>query len=261
MSEKFANVEVRRQLQTRLNDLQIAKKDPIAYGKISDKQQFATDMERTERTLENITPPDLSGSAGDSQRQRLSMLQEFLVNGDGNKCPPMPSERQCWENGSTTASKMIQWNNFMDTHTLDSNGKIIKVERGKGARSEVKDLRRCVYKDQEEEVPDIASLENIRPRDAADPLADVQRRSYGMSMAARAKYEEVFPDHPMSDVEKKVEQSELEKLQDQIKELEAKLAENANKKESKAAASERMKAYHAARKAQKAAETQQGANP
>lgn len=261
MPTKYATLEVRQKLQARVKDMEECKSNPNAWGHIGDKQAFLADEAKCKASLEAITPPDVAGAEKDRLRKRLSMLHEALVKGRDDLVGPMPSHRQNWDNGAGAPGRIIAWNNFWKRHTLTPEGRIVQCERGKGALWEAKDLMRVVNKEREVEDPDVANLEMIRPKDAADPLMDVPRRSYGLSPQAKENYAEAFPEHEPTPVEKKIEAAESERLLKEIEELKERLAESEGKKASKAAkskaASERMKARWAARKQANVAEASQ----
>ena len=251
MGQKFATIEVRQKLAKRVQDCKEAKADPYAYKQIQDKQHFNSELEKLETTLESVTPPDTSGTEKDALKSRLSMLREAMVNGSEVVVPPMPSYRQSWDNSSGTPGKILAWNTFWKHHTLDGKGNIVKSDRGKGAIWEAKDKLRTFNKEREDEDPDAASLEQWRPRDTADSFIDLPRKTFSMP---KAGYDEAFPDHEPTDVEKKLSEAENEKimqLEKQIERLEAMIGKKAKRN---AGASERMKARWAAKKQATAAE-------
>jgi hypothetical protein len=256
MGQTFATVEVRQKLKSRLDDIAACKTNPVSWNAIQDKSEFLSNEEKLKSTLEKVTPPDLTGADQDKYRSRISMLTEALQKGKEGMVVPMPSHRQCWDNAPGTAGQILKWGNFWKSHTLDPEGHIVASDRGKGAIWETKDLLRTINKEAEGEDPDVASLEMIRPKNDMDPLMDVKRRSYGFSTEVKERYDEVFPDHPKTDVEKKVEKAADEQvagLMARIQELENILKGGSVKEEAKSlkrqAQSERMKAKWAARKA------------
>jgi hypothetical protein len=258
MAQRFATVEVRQKLKSRIADIEACKSNPTAWSSIQDKSGFLDNEERLKATLNHVTPPDLNGEEQDTYRNRLSMLTEALTKGKEGIVVPMPSHRQCWDNAPGTAGQILKWGNFWKHNTLDPEGHIVKAERGKGAIWEAKDLLRTINKAAEGEDPDVASLEMIRPKNDMDPLSEVARRSYAFSPQFKENYDQVFPEHKKTDVEEKVDQAaneQVEKLMARIQELESLVSGETKKKgmksETRKAQSERMKARWAARKAAK----------
>ena len=229
MPQKFAPLEVRSQIEKQLNVKKRIKSSAALYDAVKDKNQFSADEKALEQTLSEITPPDVDGAQVDKLRLREKALREALVYGcPDKKIPPMPSEREVWENGSSAAGNLGTWEDRWANHTIDEAGNVVRCAAGKGAKWEYKDIARILGKEEESLNPDVASLENIRPRDPvawADgrSLVDVPRRSYGLSPQAKANPE--IPDSPIL-----------------------------SKAQKRAAQGKRMKAYHAARRAATAEE-------
>jgi hypothetical protein len=209
MPSKYAPLAVRQQLENRLATMNECEKTKDAYDRIQDKHAFAEDKARTKKTLNEITPPDLSAEQRPKVASRLDMLRDALVNGNST-VPPMPTRSHMHDSPAGAVGQHLKWESYWKTHNLDASGKVVKVDPSKGERGavwEMKDGLRTFNKDSEANDPDVANLETIRPdpRNPAVPLADVKHRSYGLSLEAKSKYDEVFPDHEPTHVEAKLE--------------------------------------------------------
>ena len=252
---KYQSIEVRKGMQNRVNEIQSAEANPVAWGAIRDKAKILEEKQKLEKTLSEITPPDVDGATRDKLRGRLNQLLPAYQNGIPGIVPPKPTEAQMWNAKAGDVGQHRAHESFWLHHTLDSKGKVIE-QRGRGAEDEIKDIQRTLNKEAEGEDPDAASTEVFRDMSSTVPLADAVRRSYGLSDAAKANYEQVFPDHKPTPIEEKVESAEVARLAKEVEELKAQLASQTQSKSRRSivskAASERMKARWAARKAAQA---------
>ena len=207
MPGRYSNYKVRENLSVRHESMVNMEKDPATFSKIKDKPAFLEQKERIGKQLETITPPDVTPETKSTLSRRLAMLEEAMVNGREGVVPPMTTQYQEEKVPAGAIGQGIVHDRFWKKHTLDENGKIVPVAHGgRGAKFEWKDLRRIVYKDLETDDPDVANLEMIRPAGRAAPLADVRLpQTFGLTPQARANYDQSFPDHQPTAVEKKLE--------------------------------------------------------
>ncbi len=208
MPSKYAPLAVRQQLENRLATMNECEKTKESWDRIQDKHAFSEDKARTTKTLGEITPPDLATDQKPKVASRLDALRDALVNGS-NEVPPMPSRSHMHNSPAGAVGQHLRWESYWKTHNLDATGKVVKVDSRKGERGavwEMKDGLRTLNKEAEADDPDVANLETIRPdpRAAAVPLADIKHRSYGLSLEAKEKFDEVFPDHEPTPVERKL---------------------------------------------------------
>ncbi|MBI3983848.1 hypothetical protein HY346_00960 [Candidatus Microgenomates bacterium] len=181
------------------------KANPISWQGVQDKPGVLKRLKEHKERLEAVTPPDLTGDQKKKSIERLGLLRHAMVKG-GTGAMPMPSETQMWKTSAGAIGQLAAWENYWKDHTLDPNGKPVRINRRtqKAAIWEVKDLQRVIDKDMEQYDPDVASIEKFRPQQDSPPLAEVPSRSYGLSPQARENYDAVFPDHQPTDVEAKL---------------------------------------------------------
>jgi hypothetical protein len=215
MPERYASYSTREKLQGPVNEMTEIKDNSYLYQQINKKEEFERNYQKRKAVLEAVTPPDTTDSEKDKIKKRIAKLSEALINGDERYVPPMPSEQQMMKSPTGSVDQHMRWESFWKKHNIDDNGKIVRVDKGgRGGVYEWKDLRRVIAKGFEEESPNYANVEMLRPTTSGTPLADTHLPvSYGLSTAAKVHYEEVFPDHEKTIVEQKIEMAEKERLQ------------------------------------------------
>src|SRR5690606_11469557 len=108
----------------------------------------------------------------DSERARLEAraneLAEMIKYGDPKQgFDGMNSIREQEETPVGAVGAELRWNNFIQQWTIDPVTKQIRrvSKDEQGAIFEWKDIQRRLFKDREEEYPDIANVELLRPSD------------------------------------------------------------------------------------------------
>lgn len=226
MPGKYVSYETRKKLERPIAEMDEVKKTPHLYKDVPNKMDFDKNYDRRKAILDAATPPDTNDSEKDKLRKRRDLLTEALVKGNEKYVPPMPHNTEMQRPQTLTTDKELRWQNFWKKHNLDGSGNIIKIEHGgRGAIFEFKDICRILAKGYEDEAPNAANIEMIRPNGTGTSLPDTHLPvNYAFSESAKVHYEEVFPDHEPTDVEKKIEMSEVEKLKKKIDELESMMA-------------------------------------
>jgi hypothetical protein len=232
MPERYASFTTRQKLEGPISEMKEIKSNPYLLEKIPNRDKFEKDFDKRNKILESVTPPDVQGEEKDKLHKRLSELSEALVKGNEKYVPPMPNEVQMQKSPVGAVDQHMRWEKFWKHHSLDSTGKIYRVEKGgRGAIFEWKDLRRIMCKEYEEESPNYANIEMLRPTMSTSSLADTKLPvSYGFSPEAKIHYDEVFDDHIPTDVEKKIESAEIDRLKKVIAGLEKALSPKTKKK-------------------------------
>ena len=232
MPGRYASYNTRQKLERGVQEFQKTKDDPVAYATVTEKEKFEANLEKRKNILDSVTPPTPSKGDMDKLRKRVAQLSEALVKGNSKYVPSMATEYEMQKAPTGAVDKLLRWESFWKNHNIDENGKIYKVEKGgRGAAFEWKDLQRILAKGFEAEAPNAANLAMLRSVTSTSSLAETRLPvSYGFSEVAKQHYEEVFTDHPLTDVEQKVVDSEVERLQLQVKQLEAELAKTAKKR-------------------------------
>uniref|UniRef100_A0A6M3JVE7 Uncharacterized protein n=1 Tax=viral metagenome TaxID=1070528 RepID=A0A6M3JVE7_9ZZZZ len=267
MPSRYASVTTRQKLERPVAEMEQIKADPYLYRGIPEKEKFEADYRKRKKQLDDITPPDTTDSEKTKIRKRTELLQEALVRGKQRIVDPMPSNDEMMRTRADSVDRHRGWENFWKKHTLDDKGGIVRVDPqngGRGAIYEWKDLKRVLAKGFEDEALNAANLETIRPS-GTPVLADTRLPvSYALSSEAKVHYDTAFPDHVPTDVEQKVTQAEVEKLEELADQVNGQpivkpdetLTVKRRKKRNvsiavRDAARQRMKAYWAAKKAQK----------
>jgi hypothetical protein len=230
------------------------KSNNYVYSQIPKKEEFEKNYAKRKAVLDSVTPPTATDLEKKTISARAEALASAMVHGDPQYVPPMPEEDQMQRPRAGSVDQHMRWESFWKKHTLAEDNKTIeRVDPKKGGRGAVwewKDLRRIVYKDVEEEMPNAANVEMIRPAGGQTPLHETHLPvSYGFSPIVKKHYDEVFPDHVKTDVEKKLE-ADTVKLDTLVKQVTAppkrkRFTGTAQREASRA----RMKAYWAKRKA------------
>jgi hypothetical protein len=206
---KYANVAVRNDIKRKLEDAESTKHNPVAWDGVRDKNEFLQQEAALKSQIKEITPPEVKSEDRDNVGNRLKQLEKVIVAGSSSlRIPPMPSNAKMQRAPAGSVGQHMDWEKTWKTHTVDTNGNLVKIDPkkgGRGAIDEWKDLRRSYHKDREESDPDIANIETIRPTDERIPLHDERLpRSYGLSSLAKDNYDTVFDDHPLTPVEAKL---------------------------------------------------------
>jgi hypothetical protein len=116
--------------------------------------------------LQAITPPDAeTPEEKESLIHHATRLEHAMVKGDPlHGVPPMLTRQQMDEAGAGDVGTELHWQKHWKTHTLDRDGNMVRVApEQRGAISEWKDARSCLFKKEEEYDPEIASIEMMRP--------------------------------------------------------------------------------------------------
>lgn len=200
MSTRYATKVVRDNLARNVNDMESTIANPVAWDHVQKKGEFKQNLDKSKRRLGEITPPDVKSDERPAIESRLKLIEDAIVKG-----AKMPSYREMWENNAGDTGKHISWEKTCKKHTVDPGGNLVPVDPRQGQRGlidEWKDLRRTLHKEREEDDPDVANVEILRPRMSALPLADQKSpRSYGLSYAAKMNYDQVFADRDPTPVE------------------------------------------------------------
>lgn len=203
MPARYATKHVRNGLTRNVADMESTMANPVAWDQVQKKHEFTQRLKKTKDQLQKVTPPDVTSKEANALAARAKLVEEAIIKG-----AKMPSYREMWENHAGDTGKHISWEKTIKKHTVDPKGNLVPVDTRAGERSlidEWKDLRRTLHKDAEEDDPDIANVEILRPRNAPIPLADTKSpRSYGLTPQARENYDTAFPDHVPTVVEKKL---------------------------------------------------------
>ena len=207
MPARYATLNVRDGMSRSIAEMDAAEVNPIAWEKIQEKDKFKQRKKELKANLERITPPDIESANRKPLLTRFQQLKDALVKGNSN-VSPMPSREQMWENHAGDTGQNTSWETYWKTHTLDDNGNPVKIDAkagGRGGVFELKDLMRSLGKEAEAEDPDVANLERIRPDKGRISLAERHSpMSFGLSLEAKAKFDDAFPDHEPTPVEKKI---------------------------------------------------------
>lgn len=208
MPGKYATPDVRKNMTNRLKAMEECERNPTAWGKIQDKGAFQQEKARIEKVVAETTPPEVSPEVREKLVRRLGQLEDALVKGREGVVPPMTSRYEEEKCPAGVIGRGIIHDKFWKTHTLDEDGNVKAVDNkkgGRGAKFEWKDLRRIVYKSYEDDDPDIANLEILRPDGRQAPLADQSLPvTYGFTTRAKQNYDQAFPDHDPTPVEAKI---------------------------------------------------------
>ncbi len=231
MPSKYANVATRDKLARSVGEMEEVKSQPHIYDQIPKKEDFERRYEKYKKTLDAVTPPDLPDKDRDTVHKRIAALTEALQKGNEKYVPPMPSDQDMQRAPVGAVDRHMRWENFWKRHNIDAQGNIYQSKRGdRGAIGEIKDLWRVVAKGYESEAPNAANIEMIRPLGTTVALADSKLPiSYGFSPVAKYHYDDVFPDHEKTTVERKVETAEQEKIR-QLEAIISRLEKQAPKK-------------------------------
>ena len=232
MPGRYVSINTREKLQRPVDEMTEIKQNAYVYSQIPKKDDFEKNYKTRKTVLDTVTPPDTTEGEKDKLKKRVGQLTEALVHGNERYVPPMPSEVQMQKAPVGAVDQHMRWESFWKRHTIDQKGDVVRVDKGgRGAIYEWKDLRRILYKGNETEAPNCANIEMIRPASTWVPLADTKLPvSYGLSPVAKSHYDEVFPDHEPTPVEKKLNESEVEKLGKIVDALEKRATEKKKRK-------------------------------
>lgn len=232
MPGRYVSINTREKLQRPVDEMTEIKQNAYVHSQIPKKDEFEKNYVKRKDILDAVTPPDTTEGEKDKLKKRVAQLTEALVNGSERYVPPMPNEVQMQKAPVGAVDQHMRWESFWKKHTIDANGNVVRVDKGaRGAIWEWKDLRRVLYKGYEAEAPNCANIEMIRPTSSGVPLADTHLPvSYGFSPTAKVHYDEVFPDHEPTPVEKKVGRSEVEQLGKIVDALEKRATEKKKRK-------------------------------
>lgn len=231
MPTKFAPLQERKQQETTIKHMKDVVANPVAWDKIQGKDNFLRQIQKEEKRLQTISPPKIDESRKDHVIGRIKQLQEVMIQGSEKYgIPPMPSEKEMWENPAGSTGKEISWQKSWKNYGVDEKGEVYRAEDGYGAVFQWKDAMRAAFPEREEDDPDLASIESFRPRDHKGESKLIDYRRWSMSPLAglsHSKVDELFPDREPSDQELKVRAGELElerqRLQKYVEELENQL--------------------------------------
>ncbi len=208
MATKYASLDTRKTEEKQIAQMEDCMSNPISWQTITAKEKFKSELAKRKKRVEAITPPDLKGDEVLAAKRRHDMLRDAWVEGVSGRVPSFPTRRQMEQAPAGAVDQHMQHDQFWKRHNLDPNGKPVPVNTRAGQQnlqSELKDKMRLLGKESEEWSPNIANLELFRRENDNVPLADTRLpRSYGLTPAARANYEQAFPDHTPTPVERKL---------------------------------------------------------
>lgn len=224
MAGKYVSFSTREKLERPVAEMQEIKDNSYVYAQVPKKQEFEDNFAKRKKVLEAVTPPETTESEKEVLQKRVAALSEALINGNAKYVPPMPNDQQMQRAPVGAVDQHMRWESFWKRHNIDAQGNIYRIDKnGRGAVFEWKDLRRMIARGYESEAPNFANVEMIRPNGTVDLASTRLPVSYGLSIAAKAHYDEVFPDHEPTAVEKKLQASETDELKERIAQLEAAL--------------------------------------
>lgn len=202
--QKRAVDQIDQLLEPGEDDLVRATK-PINRGLL--KKRRAKEQAR----LDEITPPP--ADTDDKKKYldtRIQRLEEAIRNGSPQHgIPPMPSRQVMDDPVAGSVGQHRTWEHFWFNHTLDSNGRLVRIDphKQRGGLDELKDWRRARYQEAEDFDPDIANLERMRP----DKRRDGTRSVFSPFIGTSAEdYARVFGPDAGSEVSRKIAEAEKE---------------------------------------------------
>jgi len=149
-----------------IKDMRSVMENPVAWEKIQAKDRFRKQLSKEEERLKNITPPDLTPTEQSEWRQRIKKMAHAYINGNPAKgIPPMNSEKEQWDMPAGAVGSHTTHERFWKSNTINENGDVVPAKDGYGLTFELKDKLRAVNKEREQDDPDVANLEQFRPRD------------------------------------------------------------------------------------------------
>jgi hypothetical protein len=166
---KYARLPEREAQQRTVDELDrvINPSGPfVASSKQLDMHTLRKRRKDEQERLEAITPKDVET---DEQKEfvvgQIAQLEKAMVEGDPmSGVPPMPTRQQMDEAGAGDVGQELKWQEHWKRHTINRAGEMVRVPNDeRGAVSSWKDLRLCLFKDQEEYDPEVASIEMMRP--------------------------------------------------------------------------------------------------
>lgn len=203
MAFQYAERTIRDNLAGQVSHIEETIANPIAWNEITDKAAVAEQHRKLKRSLQDCTPPDLVGKENDAIRARTDELATAMVLGKQGMVCPMPTQHDMEKCPVGAEGRHIEHERFWQSHTLNLNGDVVRVEKdefgrasGRSLFEELKDSLRVVHKEREEYDPDTANLEQFRPVHALGGPALADQRlpqSFGMP---RISYFEHVQQHP-----------------------------------------------------------------
>jgi hypothetical protein len=199
---KYARLPEREAQQRTVDELDRVLNPSGAF--VASTKQLNTDLLRKrkkaeEERLKEITPKEVET---DEQKsfvvQQIARLEKAMVEGNPmSGVPPMPTRQQMDEAGAGDVGQELKWQEHWKRHTINEKGEMVRVPNDqRGAVSSWKDLRLCLFKDQEEYDPEIASIEMMRPDERlegarrgvfSNPLSNKSWQQYEAIMGGEVK--------------------------------------------------------------------------
>lgn len=222
MPTKYGTFTQRQKIASQVKANETIAANPYLYENLPNKKEFETRRKETKQQLTTLTPPDVSIDERPALERRQQLLEAFITKECPSiRKPAMPSDKEMWNNKSADRGKHMTWEQSVKGWNLDATGNPIKAKDSYGALLEWKDNQRRLHREDEETNPGIASTENLRPGSSGTSLVDARSMTYGLTPTARANYDQVFPDHEPTQVEKMLEENKS--LAEKLAALEAKL--------------------------------------
>jgi len=205
MPTKYATLKERQKISKKIKQMESVESNSYLYNNLPDQKQFKARKETLKKQLDAISPPPITPE----ERKQLSERKELLEAFEKLPCaeikkPEMPSTSEMWTSTSQTRGKHKAWEHAVKNYTVDENGKVVRAKDGYGAEFERKDLVRRLDEGEEDIDAEIASTERLRSSKNNMSLIDSPKMDYSFSAKAKENYDEVFPDHEPTEVERKI---------------------------------------------------------
>jgi len=216
MPGRYVSATTREKISRPVAEMETIKGDPYLYRNVPNKDQFDKNYEKRKAVLDSVTPPTITQPEKTKLQNRADRLAVAMVKGNPDYVPPMPDDEQMQRPRAGSVDQHMRWESFWKRHTLGSKDEIVAVKPGaRGAIFEWKDIQRIIHRDHEQEAPNAANLEMLRPAGGPPSLADTHLPvSYGFSSTAKRHYDEVFADHKPTHVERKIKRGKSEEFRE-----------------------------------------------
>ena len=182
MPTQLTGINSRQTLQDQITSVDKMLSNPVTAQAVKRKDKILEQYKRDKQRLEKITPRE---PENDVERKalvdRAQALEQAMVNGIPERgIDSMPTRIEMWENPAGSVGKHTRWEKFWKQNTLAADNRtIVRAEKGYGGVFQWKDYRRRIFKEREQDDPDVSNIEMFRP-DVVNKhtLRDYQKRTY-----------------------------------------------------------------------------------